>query len=524
MLDKISDPKALPEALIAEEKQILAYSDDSELTTDVIAHTETRKSFWWYIGKFGAIIFQAILMLAILYGSFIAAKRMIDDKPDSRKRRAFKTVYTVDTILAEKKDYSPQFTSYGQTIAARTVELRALVSGEIIKISPNLRAGASVKEGDELLQIDGFKFKGALSEAKANLAEAEARIFENEAQVKLEQSRLGAAQEQLKFAEDDLKRIEKLIKRRTATQQQLDSRKLLVSQRKQAVDLAQDMIKVQQARLGQLKASIDRLQWRVNEAQRNLESTVLKAPFTGVVRSSSAEIGRAITANDVVVSLYEADSLEVRFTLTDAQYGRLQTAEGRLLGREIKVIWTVGGKNWEYSAIIERLGAEITSNRGGVEVYATVSKADNAVAIRPGAFVEVRVPDRQFKDVVTIPDTALYNNDTMYVAVNGKLEERKVEIAAFEGETALVTSGLNTGDQVLTTRITEVSAGLNVRREGDPEPSSSVKKSDQPKTGRPSREEMIAILKANKLTREAFTALSQDERRALIKAHRQAAK
>ncbi len=521
MLDKVSDQNLT--ATNELQAQTLGHAQVSDAQMTLTA--QHKRGFWWYVGKFLAIIVQAVLMVAILWGAYNATLRMIDEKPEPRKRRAFKTVYTVETVTAQKKDYRPRFVSYGQTVAARTVELRSLVSGEIIAISPNLSAGAHVNRGDELLKIDEFRFQGALSEARANLIEAEARIAENEAQIALEQSRLKAAQEQTKFAVDDLERIEKLIARKTATMQQMDARKLVVSQRNQAVALARDTIKVQQARLAQLKATISRLDWKVKEAQRNLESTSLKAPFSGVVRSSAAEIGRAITANDVVVSLYEEGSLEVRFTLTDAQYGRLQTAAGGLLSRQVEVIWSVGGRDWKYEATIDRLGAEITSNRGGVEVFATVAQTSNAVTIRPGAFVEVRVPDRQFAGVISVPDTALYDNDTVYIAVDGKLEERKVDIAAFEGETALVTSGLNAGDEVLTTRITEVSAGLNVRREGDPAPEkTSTAKNGPPPTGRPSREEVAKILKANNLTRDAFRALPQAKRREMIQTHRVAGK
>ena len=248
-------------------------------------------------------VLQIILMIAVLFGSFMLAKRMIDDKPDPRQRRAFKTVYTIDTVEAKLGDYQPVFTSYGQTIAARSVDLRSLVSGEIIAVNPKLRAGARIAKGEALVEIDEFNYRGALAEANANLQEAQARLLENEAQIALEQSKLESANEQLELAVTDLQRIESLKERQTATQQQVEARKLVVSQRKQSVALSENTLKVQQARIDQQKASLLRLQWKVDQAQRNLDSTTLVAPFSGIVRSSTAEIGRAITANDVVVSM-----------------------------------------------------------------------------------------------------------------------------------------------------------------------------------------------------------------------------
>jgi len=481
---------------------------------------ESNRELLRIVGGGALAVLQALLMVVILVGSYFIAQRMIAEKPEPRKRPAFQTVYTVDTVKPVAQDHQPVFTAYGQTIAARSVELRSLVSGEIIAVNPKLRAGAQVDRGETLVEIDEFEYRGALAEAQANLAEARAGIVESEAQVAMERGKLGSAQEQLELAQTDLDRAASLRKRNAVTQQQVEARKLVVSQREQALATSRDMITVQEARVQKMNATIDRLQWRVEQAQRNLNSTVLKAPFKGIVRSSTAEIGRAITANDVVVSMYEAGSLEVTFTLTDAQYGRLQTSEAGLKDRRVELAWTVGGKEYTFPAAIDRIGAEITSNRGGVEVIARLGEITNGVTLRPGAFVEVRVPDVVFAGTFAIPDTAIYGTNTVYTIVENKLVENTVSISAFEGETVLVSSGLKPGDEVLTTRITEVSAGLNVRREGDPveppKPLTGNGAGEQANKGRPGREEMQKILAANGLDREAFRKLSQDKKRAMI--------
>ncbi|MEL7229129.1 MAG: efflux RND transporter periplasmic adaptor subunit [Pseudomonadota bacterium] len=483
------------------------------------APAKARK-VWRFMGRFVLIILQALLMIAVLAGSYFVTQRMLADKPEPRKRPAFKTVYTVETFTAQMADRQPTILAYGQTIAARSVDLRALVPGEIIKVNPALRVGGRVEAGAALVEIDAFDYRGALQEAEANLAEARARIVENDAQVALEESRLAAAREQLALASADFDRAQQLRTRGTGTQKAVDDRRLIVSQREQAIALAQDTIKVQQSRRQQIAASIQRLEWRVEQAKRNLNSTTLTAPFDGIVRASTAEVGRNITANDVVVSLDQADALEVRFTLTDAQYGRLQQSGEQLIGRPVEVVWTVGGQRAAYEAVIDRLGAEITSSRGGVELYARIegAAADTAITIRPGAFVEVNVPDRLYRDTVLVPDTAIYGTDTAYVAVDGRLQERKVNVVGFEGEQALISGGLQQGDEVLVTRITEVSEGLLVRREGEAAPDQNARTGAS--TGRPSREEVQAILAANSLTIEQWRALEQPARRDLIAKHR----
>jgi RND family efflux transporter MFP subunit len=431
------------------------------------------------IGRVALAGLQAILMIAVLAGSYFIAQRLIATKPEPSQRPAFQTVYTIDTVTAARADNRPSFIVYGQTVAARNVDLRALVAGQIVSVNDDLRAGSRIAEGAVLLEIDPFEYRGALAEARANLAEARGRIAENEALIAAEEARREPLTEQLDLARADLERMATLRERGTGTQQQLEARRLVVSQRQTALDQVDTAIGVQKARLTQLQASIERLEWRVEQAERNLASTELVVPFTGIVRSTTAEIGRNVSANDVVVALYEADTLDVRFTLSDAQYGRLAASETGIVGKNVDVRWSVGRRSYDYSAIIDRLGADIASARGGVEVFARIDALKDNVALRPGAFVEVTVPDRLFEGTIRVPDSALYGADRVYVEIDGKLQERVVEVAAFDGEEAIIASGLEAGDEVLITRITEVSEGLLVRREGEEPPAHSAGEPDE---------------------------------------------
>lgn len=424
--------------------------------------TTPRSDTGWRVAKG---IAQLVLSLAILATAAYATRLIVADRPERSRRPAFTTSYTVQTVEAVRADHRPTFVAYGQTVAGRTVDLRSLVGGEITAVSPNLQAGARVAEGEELVTVDRFAYEGAVAEAQAGLAEAEARIAENEARISAERAKEGAMREQLELAEADLERIQRLRRRRQGTQQQVEARQLVVSQRQQTLDQSRELVKIEEARLAQQRAGLARLQWAQQRAERDLASTVLRAPFDAVVRTAAAEVGRLVSANDVVVSLYEAGVIEARFTLTDAAFGRLQASNEGLIGRDVTVRWSVGGRTYDYPATIERLGADIASNRGGVEVFARLEPVTDQPALRPGAFVEIVVPDVQYLDTFALPDSALFDG-VMYVAVDGKLEERAVEIAAFDDDRVLVRSGLEEGDRVLVTRITEVSAGLNVREEG----------------------------------------------------------
>lgn len=414
---------------------------------------------WRGIGR-GAL--QFLLMIAVLTGSVIAMNRLIETRPEKSGRPAFRTVYAIDAQTVGLVDQRPSINVFGQVVAARSVELRSLVGGEIIAVNDAAKAGARVEKDALLVEIDPFNYQGALVEAKSNLEQTEAAISEIEARLVAEQDQKAAAEEQLELARSDLQRAASLRKSGSLTQKQLDDRALLVSQREQAVNQRVNNLRIEQARLSQQRAAAQRLAWKVTQAERNLKDTKLTAPFSGIVRSESAEIGRMVNSNDVVLSLYADRDLEARFTLTDAQYGRVATDEDPLIGRRIEAVWTVGGVDYSYAGEVVRIAAEIVSDRGGVEIFARLDESDGPVQLRPGAFLEISVPDRKYIAAARLPETALYDSSQVYLVTEGVLQSRKVQVAAYDGNEIIVTEGLANGDQVMTTRLSKVSNGLPV--------------------------------------------------------------
>jgi len=253
----------------------------------------------------------------------------------------------------------------------------------------------------------------------------------------------------------------------TATAKQADDRSLIVSQRTQALEQAELNLVAERSRLEQLQAVMDRFDWNRKQAERNIEDTVLKAPITGVVNTKNVEIGRLINANDVAVSMYQADQLEVRFTLTDQRFNRIQADPVGVSGRKVEVVWNIGGGEFRYPAVIDRISARIASDRGGVEVIAMINADVAETALRPGAFVEIVVPDQQFSEHFMLPDTALYDNDTVYQIVEGRLKSQKVQVHARDGDQIIVSAEFPNGSEILTTRIAEISNKLRVRSQAD---------------------------------------------------------
>ena len=435
-------------------------------TTRLSAPLPQLPSRWWLVPRI-------LLPVAVIAASIAGFKYFLATKPEVPKRPVQEQVYTVETAIAEHRDNRPAISVYGEIVAGRTVDLRTLVGGEIIAVNPALQAGAVVEAGAVLIEIDRFDYQGAVTEAAANLAEAKAKLTEAEAQVALEEAALGRSREQLAFAERDLERAVRLESRGTLAEKGLDDRRLIVSQRAQAIDQHENTLNVQRARIAQQKSAIDRLDWRLAQAERNLANTVLKAPFTAVVRSENAEAGRLVNVNDALVSLYDGDSLEARFTISDSQYGRLVAEAGSVVGRKAEVRWTAGDVTMTFPATIERVGAEIAAAKGGVDLYAAVDARDAVKALRPGAFISVSLSDRLYPDTVRLPEAALFGTDHVFAVEDDRLRRIDVAFAGTDGDHVLVSGDIPDGARILVTRIAEVGEGLKVHEVATDQPAAA---------------------------------------------------
>lgn len=426
---------------------------------DAAARPESRARR--YLGL-AAKIFAPILVLVLSVVSYAGLKAT---KPDVPQRPVRERIWPVASQKASISDYQPRIRLYGQAIAGRRVDLRALAAGEIVEIGDGLKEGGTVSKDDLLLRIDRFQFEGALVEAEAALAESRARYREIEAMITSEHDAMRRAREQLAISKRDLERALPLAKRGTVSQKTADDRRMIVSEREQSLELRANNLEVQQARADQQRASISQYDWRVRQAKRNLSDTELNAPFDAYVTGVNAEVGRIVGANDAVATLYDRDWIDIRFTLTNTQYGRIIANEGGVTGRIVEVLWHVGDEPVRYKATIERIAAEINAETGGVDVYARLVDPRRPIPLRPGAFVEVLVTDRAYSNVVRLPQTSLYNGDTVYVVEDGRLASRKVNLIGATGTDILVRGDIKAGERVMVTRLSKAEAGLRVQEQ-----------------------------------------------------------
>jgi RND family efflux transporter MFP subunit len=335
-------------------------------------------------------------------------------------------VWPVEVIKAQFGAQQPELKLFGEVIAGRRSELRPLVSGLIIEIGPNFRNGGIVRKGELLVLIDPFDYETTLAEQRSILKQAEAR---------------------LQMLKKDYERAKELRIDNTVSEQFLENAELEVVQQ---------------------EAIVEQRGINVKQAERDRAETRLLAPYDGVVNNVSANLGNQVSGfgSDKVADLIDTSQLEVRFSLSNAQYGRLLESSEPVVGRPVRVSWTVGKETMEYDARVERVGAEIVSTTGGVEVYAVIEATDGQTNLRPGAFVAVSLSDKTYQNVALLPESALYGEDILFVIKDGRMVERRVHIQGYDGSNVLIDSPgespIEDGDLIVITQLREGGSGAKV--------------------------------------------------------------
>lgn len=125
-----------------------------------------------------------------------------------------------------------------------------------------------------------------------------------------------------------------------------------------------------------------------------------------------------------MATLVDAERLEVAADVGQSDFPLLFDPAERIEGRMVTVRWRLGRRHFDINATIDRQGGEIDPATGGVKLYARLI-GPIPKTLRPGAFVELVIPARRLDDVVRLPETALYEEKTVYAVANGRLEARR---------------------------------------------------------------------------------------------------
>jgi membrane fusion protein (multidrug efflux system) len=258
----------------------------------------------------------------------------------------------------------------GRTVSIDDAYVRAAkeviatdVSGLVAKVP--VREGQRVKRGDVLLQLDRHPFEIALAGATANRNGMVSTLNAMKLDYKRMLREVDVKQAQLESDQAGFERYAGLIKGGGVTRADYDNARFLVMADKQAVEALKVTAAVQLARLGgdpevDVRTMNDYLQAqaRVDEAQRQLDHTVIYAPFSGIVTQvETVQPGMYLAAATAAFGLVSTDNIWIEANPKETELTHVKP------GDPVDVtVDTYPGRIWkgEVEAIAPNSGSEFS--------------------------------------------------------------------------------------------------------------------------------------------------------------------
>jgi membrane fusion protein (multidrug efflux system) len=325
----------------------------------------------------------------------------------------------VTTMVAASEEWPSTLDAIGTVAAVQGVTVSADLPGMVERIA--FDSGQPVRQGDLLVQLD----------------------------TRQEAAQLAAAEAQLQLARLNHERMTGLVQQDAVSRAEYDA-----------------------AAAGHTQAEA-----RVREIRATIERKTIRAPFTGVLGIRQANLGQYLSGGGPVVPLQSLDPIYVNFGVPQQNVPEMKP------GRRVTVTAADAG-GLEFTGRVSALDSVIDSTTRNVQVQATF--ANPGGKLRPGMFVQTKVTIGAAQPVITVPASAINYapyGDSVFIVADMKspegasyrgVRQQVVKIGSARGDQVAVVSGINPGEEVVTSGVFKLRNGVAVQVNNKVQPANSA--------------------------------------------------
>jgi len=314
----------------------------------------------------------------------------------------------VTTVVAKGETWPSTLDVIGTTAAIQGVTVSADLPGAVARI--NFESGQSVHAGDVLVELD----------------------------TREERAQLAAAESDRDLAKINYDRDQQLVKEGVVAQTQSDNS----SAQQKSTD----------AKVGEIKATIER--------------KTIRAPFSGVLGIRQINLGQYLAAGAAIVSLQALNPIYVNFGVPQQQSSLVKA--GRLLELTSDDVPGV-----EFKGRVTAIDSVVNEATRNLQVQATLPNPGGK--LRPGMFVQVQLGLGASRSVVPLPASAINYapyGDSVFVVTDLKdpkgksyrgVRQQFVKIQGSRGDQVAVISGVNPGEEIVSSGVFKLRNGAAVQ-------------------------------------------------------------
>jgi RND family efflux transporter MFP subunit len=316
----------------------------------------------------------------------------------------------------------------GYVTPRRRATVAAKITGRVEEL--HVEEGMRVSEGQVLAVLDSSDARVRLTSAKADRDAQSAALRD--------------LQVNLGNAERELVRTEALVKQGVSTDQALDAARTLVDSLRARIALTNQQVQASEA--------------RIKVAQQDLDNTVVRAPFAGIIVSKDAQVGEMVSPISAgggftrtgIATLVDMNSIETEVDVNESYIARVKPGMPTTATLDAYPDWQIPSKVRTVIPTADR-------QKATVKVRITFDKLDPRILPDMGvkvAFLEDAPAAAQPSAApkITVPSSAVKQDNgssVVYLYRDGKVERRAVRTGATRGDSQEILAGLNEGDQVV---------------------------------------------------------------------------
>jgi membrane fusion protein (multidrug efflux system) len=355
----------------------------------------------------------------------------------------------VDVVQVNPLELRREVEAVGTLAARDETTVSAEVEARVERLAADM--GDRVTANAPLVILDAEKLRYRVDEQRAALDQTRAR--------------LGASDRALPAAEQTPDVVSALARRTEAEQRLARARQLAAKNLVPAQELERAETELQTARAAHqmalasarnLLAEVTAREAALNSANRDLQDTVIRAPFEGVVAERLVSPGQFVRVQTPVMRLVRLHPLRLTAEIPERFGPAIRVGHVLNLGVDAYPDRPVEGR-------VTRISPDVNLKSRAFSIEGEVPNADGA--LKPGTFARVRIVTDRVDRILAVPVTAVqtrYGRSLVFVVRDGKLTGAEVKLGDRLGSRVEILNGIEAGVTIVSEGVEGLSDGLTV--------------------------------------------------------------
>jgi membrane fusion protein (multidrug efflux system) len=224
------------------------------------------------------------------------------------------------------------------------------------------------------------------------------------------------------------------------------TRQKLASENERRAKLLLQKEAISQEEYDMASAEFRSLKAQTQLIQAQIAKTTIKAPFSGKIGLRNISPGTYVTPTTIITKLVSSSQVKISFSIPEKYASEIEN--------NTSILFTIPNNPQKFSAKIYAIEPEIETATRTLKIRAIADNSNGKLL--PGTFATIELSLKNIKDAIVIPTEAvvpIQDGKVVYIANNGKAKEVKIETLARTSKDVVVTSGIKSGDTLLTSGV-----------------------------------------------------------------------